>query len=119
MLASFACSHLGTSERSSLYGSSQHSLAIQPSLTLSFPSELSPDVHHDGVDIARQTWISPSNPEFSPASSILDKDIFDAFPSVPQTLPPGFHVDAEDPDKRRALTLPHARKQAHPRLSMV
>ncbi|KAI9574207.1 hypothetical protein HD554DRAFT_9538 [Boletus coccyginus] len=103
------------SERDSLYESSQ------PSLSLSFPSELSAERHPDSVDIgARPTsWISPvspgdSNSEFSPASSLLDKDIFDAFPSVPQTLPPGFRLDAS---MGRASTLPvNGRKQVNQRL---
>ena len=106
------------SERNSIYESSQ------PSLTISFPPDLSPGEHPVGVDMdARHTsWISPtdSNPEYSPASSLLDKDIFDAFPSVPQTLPPGFHLDAENAGMGRASTLPvSGRKQVNQRLSMV
>lgn len=106
------------SERNSIYESSQ------PTLSLSFPSELSPETHPDSVDIDTRptSWISPgdSNSEFSPASSLLDREIFDAFPSVPQTLPPGFHVDAENTDVGRASTLPvNGRKQVNQRLSMV
>lgn len=106
------------SERNSLYESSQ------PSLTISFPSELLPERHPDGVDMgARPTsWISPgdSNSEFSPASSLLDRDIFDAFPSVPQTLPPGFHLDVENADMGRASTLSvKGRDQVNQRLTMV
>ncbi|KAH0826966.1 hypothetical protein J3R83DRAFT_4625 [Lanmaoa asiatica] len=106
------------SERSSLYESSQ------PTLSLSFPSELSPETNPDGVDIGSrpESWISPgdSNSEFSPASSLLDKDIFDAFPSVPQTLPPGFHLDAENAGVGRTSTLPvTGRKQVNQRLSMA
>jgi len=109
----------GASERTSLYGSSQ------PSLTLTFPSELSPESHSEGLEIggaSPTSWISPcdSNPEFSPASSLLDKDIFDAFPSVPQTLPPGFYLDAENASVGRASTLPvNGRKQVDQRLSMA
>lgn len=108
------------SERNSIYESSQPSL----SLSLSFPSELTPEIHPDGVDSDTRptSWMSPgdSNPEFSPASSLLDKDIFDAFPSVPQTLPPGFHPGAESAGMGRASTLPvHGRKQVNQRLSMV
>ncbi|KAF8550460.1 hypothetical protein OG21DRAFT_412276 [Imleria badia] len=107
-------------ERNSLYESSQ------PNLTLSFPSELSPEAHPDGVDIdgVRPTsWISPgdSTSEFSPASSFLDKDLFDAFPSVPQTLPPGYHLDVDNASVGgRASTLPvNGRKQVNQRLSMA
>lgn len=91
------------SERNSLYESSQ------PSLSLSFPSELTPETLPDGIDSDTRptSWISPgdSNSEFSPASSLIDKEIFDAFPSVPQTLPPGFHPDAENAGVGRASTL--------------
>lgn len=69
------------------------------------------------------SWISPggdSTSEFSPASSLLDKDLFDAFPSVPQTLPPGFHLDTENTGVGRASTLPvNGRKQVNQRLSMA
>ena len=107
------------SERNSLYESSQ------PSLTLSFPSDLSPEAHPDAVEIngARPTsWISPdSNSEFSPASSLLDKDLFDAFPSVPQTLPPGFHLDADNASVggRSSTLAVNGRKQVNQRLSMA
>jgi hypothetical protein len=101
------------SERNSLYQSSQ------PSLTLTFP----PETHADGVDIgARPTsCISPgdSNSEFSPTSSLLDKDIFDAFPSVPQTLPPGFHLDADNAGGRSSTLSVNGRKQVNQRLSMA
>ena len=106
------------SERNSIYESSQ------PTLSLTFPSELSTETHPDSVEMgARPTsWISPgdSNSEFSPASSLLDKDIFDAFPSVPQTLPPGYHLGVENDGMGRASTLPvNGRKQVNQRLSMA
>ncbi|KAG8217937.1 hypothetical protein J3R82DRAFT_6104 [Butyriboletus roseoflavus] len=106
------------SERNSIYESSQ------PTLSLSFPSELSSEAHPDGEDMGVRptSWISPvdSNSEFSPASSLLDKDIFDAFPSVPQTLPPGFYLGVENADVGRASTLPvNGRKQVNQRLSMA
>ncbi|KAG2749816.1 hypothetical protein P692DRAFT_20731426 [Suillus brevipes Sb2] len=60
----------------------------------------------------------------SPAPSILEKEIFDEFPSVPQTLPPGpLHLspDLSGAAVRRLSTLPvKARKHSQQqRLSMV
>lgn len=106
-------------DRSSLYESSH------PNLTLSFPSDASSENHRDGADVgARSTsWMSPDSPSgFSPASSVLDKDIFDAFPSVPQTIPSGpFYLDPGNAGSR-ASTLPvKGRKHTNQsqRLSMM
>ncbi|KIJ09082.1 hypothetical protein PAXINDRAFT_87980 [Paxillus involutus ATCC 200175] len=106
-------------DRSSLYESSQ------PNLTLPFSPDVSPEKHRDGTDVGARpsSWISPrdSSSDFSPASSFLDKDIFDAFPSVPQTLPPGpLYLDPGSAGGGRAATLPvKGRKHSNQRLSMM
>lgn len=93
-------------DRSSLYETPQRSLNI--------PSpELSPPGHRSVQDagLRSTTWASrDSCSELSPTStsSFFDKDIFDAFPSVPQTLPPAPRpfFDAGDVGVGRASTLP-------------
>ncbi|KAG6335161.1 hypothetical protein ID866_3923 [Astraeus odoratus] len=108
-----------SSDRSSVYET--------PQLSLNIPSpDASPPRHRTGQDAgARPTsWIPrDSCSELSPTSnsSFFDKDIFDAFPSVPQTLPPGpYSLDAGDGGVGRASTL-HVKGRRHPnqRLSMM
>ncbi|KAF9218366.1 hypothetical protein BS17DRAFT_721251 [Gyrodon lividus] len=106
-------------DRSSLFESPQ------PNLTLTFSPDVLPEKHRDGADVgARPTsWMPPrdSSSDFSPVSSFLDKDIFDAFPSVPQTLPPGpLYLDPGNAGIGRASTLPvKGRKHTNQRLSMM
>ncbi|KAI6103595.1 hypothetical protein F5141DRAFT_216501 [Pisolithus sp. B1] len=93
-------------DRSSLYETPQRSLNI--------PSpELSPPGRRSVQDAGSRstTWASrDSCSELSPTStsSFFDKDIFDAFPSVPQTLPsaPRPFFDTGDVGVGRASTLP-------------
>ncbi|KAF9242102.1 hypothetical protein BU15DRAFT_44201, partial [Melanogaster broomeanus] len=102
-------------DRGSLYESSH------PNLTLSFSSD-APEKHRDSADVSAQatSWMSPnSSTEFSPAPSVLDKDIFDAFPSVPETIPPGpFYLDPGNAGGGRASTV-KGRKHTNQRLSMM
>ncbi|KIK14369.1 hypothetical protein PISMIDRAFT_352531 [Pisolithus microcarpus 441] len=93
-------------DRSSLYETPQRSLNI-PSPEVSPPGRRS--VHDAGP--RPTTWASrDSCSELSPTStsSFFDKDIFDAFPSVPQTIPPAPRpfFDASDVGIGRASTLP-------------
>lgn len=93
-------------DRSSLYETPQRSLNI--------PSpEVSPPGRRSGQDAGPRsaTWASrDSCSELSPTSpsSFFDKDIFDAFPSVPQTLPSAPHplFEVGDVEVGRASTLP-------------
>ncbi|KAI6008080.1 hypothetical protein EDC04DRAFT_902220 [Pisolithus marmoratus] len=93
-------------DRSSLYETPQRSLNI--------PSpEVSPPGRRSGQDVGPRStsWTSrDSGSELSPTStsSFFDKEIYDAFPSVPQTLPPAphQHFDVGDVGVGRASTLP-------------
>ncbi|KAH7889323.1 hypothetical protein F5I97DRAFT_506388 [Phlebopus sp. FC_14] len=101
--------------RSSLYMSSQTNLSLAPT------SNLTPDKRSDRADVGARpaSWMSPHDgSDFSPTPSLFDKDIFDAFPSVPQTIPLGPQHDGRSIG--RASTLPaKGRKHADQRLSMM
>ena len=105
-------------DRSSVYETPQHSLNI--------PSPgVSPIGRRSGQCASPRStsWIPhDSYSDLSPTSSFIDKDIFDAFPSVPETVPQGpySHLDVEDAAIARASALPmKVRKHPNQRVSMM
>ncbi|KAG2154088.1 hypothetical protein DEU56DRAFT_437176 [Suillus clintonianus] len=115
------------SDQGSIYSSSKNS--PKRSFTLSqpptpSPTKSSPGRHASELPGSRPShWMVSRDSSSSPAPSILEKEIFDEFPSVPQTLPPGpLHLspDLSGAAVRRLSTLPvKARKHSQQRLSMV
>lgn len=110
-------------DQGSIYNSSKRSFALSPPPTPS-PTKSSQGRHASELPGSRPSpWMVPRDSTSSPAPSILEKEIFDAFPSVPQTLPPGpLHLspDLSGAAVRRLSTLPvKARKHPQQRLSMV
>ncbi|KAL4076924.1 hypothetical protein V8B97DRAFT_1352553 [Scleroderma yunnanense] len=107
-------------DRSSVYETPQRSLNIP-----------SPDISPSGRRGVQDAGSRPASrvprdscSDLSPTStsSFFDKDIFDAFPSVPQTVPQGpySHLDVGDVAIGRASTLPvKSRKHPNQRLSMM
>ncbi|KAJ8589688.1 hypothetical protein M405DRAFT_738182 [Rhizopogon salebrosus TDB-379] len=110
-------------DQGSIYNSSGRSFTLSQPPS---PAKNSQGRHASDVQSSRSSpWtISRDSSSSSPSPSILDKEIFDAFPSVPQTLPPGpVHLspDFSEVSVRRLSAIPvKGRKhQQQQRLSMV
>ncbi|OJA11796.1 hypothetical protein AZE42_09313 [Rhizopogon vesiculosus] len=99
------------------------------SFTLSQPPSPAPPKSSQGRHVPEvqgsrsSPWTTSRDSSSSPAPSILDKELFDAFPSVPQTLPPGpahLSPDLSEVAVRRLSTVPvKGRKHQQQRMSMV
>lgn len=111
-------------DQGSIYNSSKRSFTLSQPPTPP-PNKSSPGRHASELPGSRPShWMVSRDSSSSPAPSILEKEIFDEFPSVPQTLPPGpLHLspDLSGAAVRRLSTLPvKARKHSQQqRLSMV
>lgn len=110
-------------DQSSIYSSPKRTFTLSQPPTPS-PTKSSPGRHASELPGSRSShWMVSRDSSSSPAPSILEKELFDEFPSVPQTLPPGpLHLspDLSGAAVRRLSTLPvKARKHPQQRLSMV
>ncbi|KAG1756908.1 uncharacterized protein EDB91DRAFT_1095132 [Suillus paluster] len=113
------------SDQGSIYNSSKKPFTLSPP-PIPSQTKSSQGLHASELPGSRSShWMVDRDSTSSPAPSILEKEIFDAFPSVPQTLPPGpLHLspDLSGAAARRLSTLPvKTRKHSQPqqRLSMV
>lgn len=110
-------------DQGSIYNSSKRSFTLSQPPTPP-PTKSSPGRHASELPGSRPShWMVSRDSSSSPAPSILEKEIFDEFPSVPQTLPPGpLHLspDLSGAAVHRLSTLPvKTRKHSQQRLSMV
>lgn len=110
-------------DQGSMYNSPKRSFILSQPPTPS-PTKSSPGRHASELPGSRPShWMVSRDSSSSPAPSILEKEIFDEFPSVPQTLPPGpLHLspDLSGVAVRHSSTLPvKARKHSQQRTSMV
>ncbi|KAG1816569.1 hypothetical protein EV424DRAFT_1063976 [Suillus variegatus] len=103
-------------DQGSIYNSPKRSFILsQP--PSSSPTKSPPGRHANELPGSRPShWMVSRDSSSSPAPSILEKEIFDEFPSVPQTLPPGpLHLspDLSGVAVHQSSTLPvKARKQS-------
>lgn len=110
-------------DQGSIYNSPKRSFKLSQPLTPS-PTKSSPGRQASELPGSRPShWMVSRDSSSSPAPSILEKELFDEFPSVPQTLPPGpLHLspDLTGVAVRHLSTLPvKARKHSQQRTSMV
>jgi hypothetical protein len=110
-------------DQSSIYNSPKRTFILSQPPTSS-PTKSSPGRHASELPGSRPShWMVSRDSSSSPAPSILEKEIFDEFPSVPQTLPPGpLHLspDLSGAAVRHLPTLPvKARKHSQQRTSVV
>lgn len=110
-------------DQGSIYNSSKRSFTLSQPPTPP-PTKSSPGRHASELPGSRPShWMVSRDSSSSPAPSILEKEIFDEFPSVPQTLPPGpLHLspDLSGAAVHRLSTLPvKTRKHSQQRLSMI
>ncbi|KAH7929633.1 hypothetical protein BV22DRAFT_114427 [Leucogyrophana mollusca] len=127
-------SNVSTAEtdRGSIHESPSRSYTLSTSSNSSLSKRPQARSPTETPGVRPNSWVHPrdSLSSISPPGSLFDKDIFDAFPSVPQTVPPApphshshSHLSPDDyPGGAvgRASTLPvKGRKQVAQRLSMV
>ncbi|KAG2150706.1 uncharacterized protein EDB93DRAFT_1141604 [Suillus bovinus] len=110
-------------DQGSIYNSPKRSFILSQPPTSS-PAKSSPGRHANELSGSRPShWIVSRDSSSSRAPSILEKEIFDEFPSVPQTLPPGpLHLspDLSGAAVRHVSTLPvKVRKHSQQGLSIV
>ncbi|KAG1863629.1 hypothetical protein DFJ58DRAFT_774211 [Suillus subalutaceus] len=110
-------------DQGSIYNSPKRSFKLSQPPALS-PTKSSPGRQASELPGSRPShWMVSRDSSSSPAPSILEKEIFDEFPSVPQTLPPGpLHLspDLSRVAVRHSSTLPvKSRKHSQQRTSMV